>query len=101
MYFGRGSKAVQFVKKSQRPTFRLAFLFFAWNEKQRLGQLDILGSGAFGATTFGVGHSLTFTKLVVAYAVEARGVKKHVFAGTGVNKSETLVCQTLDSAFRH
>ena len=49
----------------------------------RLGQLYVLGSWSLGSTAFGVGHALTFTKLVVAHAVEARRVKKHVFTGAG------------------
>ncbi len=75
--------------------------FFVFKSLQHLGWFDVFGSWALGTTAFGVGHALTFTKFIEAYAIKTRRVKKHVLAGAGVDESETFVRQPLNCTFRH
>ncbi len=52
---------------------------------------NVLCSWTFGSLSFGERHSLTFLKIVVVTAIEARHVEKQVFSISNVDESKTLV----------
>lgn len=61
----------------------------------------ILRPWSFGTASGGVGHLLTFLKVVVVDTFKVGVVEENVFTGSGVDEAKSSVCQSLNCAFCH
>ena len=75
--------------------------FSVSNAKLYLERLDVLRTRSFRAVTGRVRNSLSLMKLFVPNSLEVRHVEKHVAFGSGVDETESLVCQPLNRTFCH
>lgn len=88
---------MSFLCQQKKPTQSVGFFFVQSNSNRS----DILGPWPLRSTSLGVGHSLSFLELLVAHSFEVGHVEEHVFAGSVIDETETLVRQLLDRAFSH
>jgi hypothetical protein len=76
-------------------------LFSACGADSALCGANVLSAGTLGPFTDIEVHLLTFPEVVPLDTFEAGHVKKHVFAFTGFDKSESAVSKSLDCTFSH
>ncbi len=84
------------VEKARTGSIRRSLMFARQSD-----QSHVLGAGAFRAATFRVGHALSFLQFVKSNAIQIRHVKKHVLSSSAVDKTKSLVRQSLNRAFSH
>lgn len=70
-------------------------------ENQLVSERDILSARTLGASTFGVGHALTFTEIIEIHSLKTRRVEKQVFASSSVNKTKSLIGDSFDRTLCH
>ncbi len=66
-----------------------------------LYRLDILGTWAFRALAFRVGHLLAYLQFVETDALEARFVEEQGFFAPRVDESEAFLRHVFDNVFFH
>jgi len=66
-----------------------------------LDRLHVLGPRSLRTLTLRERDPLSLPEVLETDAFASRHVEEEIVAGTGLNESEALVRQTLDSAFSH
>ena len=87
------------TRKSKKPMQRIGFLSSEIIE--RLDRPDVFSPRPFRAVSRIVGDSLSLPETIEIRSFDIRHVKEHVLVRPGLDKSETLVRQPLDSTLCH
>jgi hypothetical protein len=78
-----------------------ATLSEAPRSSQPLEKLDVLGARSLRTLTFDERYLLTRAQVLEADTLAGRHMEKYVFAGDGLDESETLVRNSLNRTFAH
>jgi hypothetical protein len=68
---------------------------------QRSDRFDVFGTRAFWSASFGELDSLSLVEFFVLNSFKTRMVEEQILVRSNVDKSESLVRQSLDRAFSH